>query len=80
MGHSDAVALFVSRVRSSGVPLSLDEENTETVGRVCRLVGGLPLAIELAAGSARVLPIDEIALEIERGIDLLEGSARDVPR
>ena len=77
--HSDAVALFVSRAWSSGVPIALNDETTEAIARVCALVGGLPLAIELAASWARVLPIDEIAVEVERGIDLLEGSARDVP-
>jgi tetratricopeptide (TPR) repeat protein len=49
------------------------------VARICRLVEGLPLAIELAAAWVRVLPCDEIAAEIERTIDFLAAAARDVP-
>ena len=79
VGRADAVELFVNSVRSSGFHLIVDEESLHAVARVCRLVGGLPLAIELAASWVRALPIEEIAREIEGGIDLLEGSTRDLP-
>ena len=75
----EAVELFLNTARSTGYRLVLDEENAIAIARVCRLVGGLPLAIELAASWVRALPIEEIAREIERGIDLLEAAARDVP-
>jgi predicted ATPase len=41
------------------------------IGRICRLVDGLPLAIELAAGWVRLLSCNEIAAEIEHSLDLL---------
>jgi tetratricopeptide (TPR) repeat protein len=38
----------------------------------------MPLALELAAGWLRVLPIEHIAEELERGIELLEATDADV--
>jgi predicted ATPase len=48
-------------------------------GRICRLVEGSPLAIELAAPWARLLTCREILQEIERNFDFLRSSARDTP-
>jgi tetratricopeptide (TPR) repeat protein len=39
----------------------------------------MPLAIELAAAWVRVLPCNEIVTEIERTLDFLAASARDIP-
>jgi tetratricopeptide (TPR) repeat protein len=43
------------------------------------MLGGMPLGIELAAAWMRLLSLAEIASRLERGIDLLRSSARDVP-
>jgi tetratricopeptide (TPR) repeat protein len=43
------------------------------------MVGGLPLAIELAAAWARLLPCSEIAAEIARGLDFLAANQRNLP-
>ena len=48
--------------------------------RICRLVGGLPLAIELAASWVRMLSAREIAQELEKGFDFLESRKLDVPQ
>jgi tetratricopeptide (TPR) repeat protein len=47
--------------------------------RICRLVGGMPLAIELAASWVRMLEPAEIADEMERSLDFLSATTRDVP-
>lgn len=47
------------------------------VARICQLVGGLPLGIELAAALVRQMPVSEIA--DERGMDVLDSSMRDLP-
>jgi predicted ATPase len=57
-------------------PLATDHAD---VTRICQLVQGLPLAIELAASWLRALALDDIAAEIERGIDFLKASTRDLP-
>jgi hypothetical protein len=52
-------------------------DNYDSVSKICRLVEGMPLAIELAAAWVDVLSIDELASEIEKGTDLLEKRHRD---
>jgi DNA-binding SARP family transcriptional activator/predicted ATPase len=50
----------------------------EAVLRLCRLVGGLPLALVLAAEWGRVLTPAELVADLERGLDLT-AVGRDVP-
>ncbi len=49
------------------------------VEAICRSVGGVPLAIELAAAWLKGLTCQQIANELSRGIDILTSSMRDVP-
>jgi predicted ATPase len=74
-----AVQLFVERARQVRGEPSLVDEHAAVV-RVCRLVEGMPLALELAAGWTKILPTDEIASEIQRNLDFLSTSLRDVPQ
>jgi tetratricopeptide (TPR) repeat protein len=55
-----------------------DDTDRAEVTRICRLVDGMPLGIELAAAWTSVLSCQEIGDEIERSIGFLESSARDV--
>lgn len=75
----DALSLFVQRARRSFAGFSLSEENQLDVARICRLVEGMPLAIELAATWVRVLSPAEIANEIEHSLDFLSASLLDLP-
>jgi predicted ATPase/transcriptional regulator with XRE-family HTH domain len=77
--QNTSVELFVQRARRARVGFSATPEDYPAIVRICQLVAGLPLAIELAAAWVRTLPCDEIAREIERGLDFLSLSARDVP-
>ena len=57
----------------------MNGENRANVARICRLVEGMPLALELAATWVRALSPAEIAFEIERSLDILSASLRDMP-
>jgi predicted ATPase len=74
-----AVQLFVERARLVRGDISLVEEQAAVV-RVCRLVEGMPLALELAAGWTKTLPTYEIANEIQHNLDFLSTSLRNVPQ
>lgn len=69
-------ALSVGRVRTG---FSLSDSETACAVRLCRLVSGMPLAIELAAGWMRTLSCDEITSQIEQGFSFLTTSLHDVP-
>ena len=58
---------------------ALDDAEHSQALRICRLVDGMPLGIELAASWVSVLSCAEIADEIEGSIDFLATSMRDVP-
>jgi predicted ATPase/DNA-binding NarL/FixJ family response regulator len=73
-----AVQLFVERTWRVKPDFSPEAYRHEVV-RICRLVDGLPLALELAAGWTRVLNPQAIGDEIQRSIDFLASNQRDVP-
>jgi predicted ATPase/DNA-binding CsgD family transcriptional regulator len=56
---SDATALFLDRATSVAGAYALTEHNAKTLGEICDVLHGLPLAIELAASWIPVLsPLD----------------------
>jgi predicted ATPase len=78
--NNSAIRLFVQRARQASQGFSLKSEDVPSVVRICRLVGGLPLAIELAASWVRILSCRDIAQELERNLDFLETRKLDVPQ
>jgi predicted ATPase/transcriptional regulator with XRE-family HTH domain len=84
-GHSgcaeeySSVALFVQSARRAQAGFELPAEEQSSVVRICQMVEGMPLGIELAAAWVPVLTCSEIAHEIERNLDFLATSMRDVP-
>ncbi|MDQ5851245.1 MAG: AAA family ATPase [Chloroflexota bacterium] len=77
-GYS-AVQLFLEGARRAQAGFALTVGEASWLARICRLVEGMPLGLELAAAWVRVLTCQEIARELERGLDVLAGSLRDVP-
>jgi DNA-binding SARP family transcriptional activator/predicted ATPase len=78
-GAASAVDLFVQRARRVRPDFTLTSESLPPVVRICELVQGLPLGIELAAAWADVLSPVEIVGEIERSLDFLAADWRDIP-
>jgi predicted ATPase len=77
-GYS-ATQLFLTSARATMAEFTLDATNELAVARICRLVSGLPLAIELAASWARHLSCEEIAAEIGRNLGFLATTHKNVP-
>jgi DNA-binding SARP family transcriptional activator/predicted ATPase len=77
--RSDAVQLFVQTVQPACGVCSFDEDQLPFIAKICRLVEGMPLAIELAAAWARLLPYRDIAQEIETSYRFLASSGPDAP-
>jgi predicted ATPase/DNA-binding SARP family transcriptional activator len=75
-----AVQLFQQTARQMRQDFTLSEQDRPAVARICQLVQGLPLGIELAASWTDVYTCQKIAGEIEQGIDFLATSMRDVPQ
>jgi predicted ATPase len=77
--QSSAIELFAATARRVAPDFELSPETTASVRRICRLVGGMPLGIVLAASWVGALRPDEIAIEIGRSFDFLTTEMRDVP-
>ncbi len=73
-----AVELFVERAHMVRPDFSLDDERASVV-RICQLVEGLPLAIEMAASWIKTLRCAEIAAEIQQNLNFLTSNLRHVP-
>lgn len=68
-----AVALLADRMKQQRPGFRLDSNTTPHAARIVRLIDGLPLAIELAAGGSGALPLAWISDEIDRSVDLLDA-------
>lgn len=77
--QNTSVELFLQRARRAYVGFNATPEDFLTIVRICQLVEGMPLGIELAAAWVRTLSCNEIAREIAHGLNILSISARDVP-
>lgn len=75
---TDAVDLFIAR-RAQGRRDNLSTADLILTRQICRLVEGLPLALELAAALAHHTPLSMLATELRDGFDALTTSLRDVP-
>lgn len=74
----EAVQLFAELARRAKSDFDLNAELPHIL-RILRLVDGSPLAIQLATAWLSVLPLEEIASEIEESFDFLESRLRNVP-
>jgi predicted ATPase/transcriptional regulator with XRE-family HTH domain len=79
IAQNTSVELFLQRARRAHFGFNATQEDYPAIVRICQLVKGMPLGIELAAAWVRTLASDEIAREIERGLDFLSVSTRDLP-
>jgi DNA-binding SARP family transcriptional activator/predicted ATPase len=77
---ADAILLFDQCARRANQHFSLASATEQNqVLRICRLVEGMPLALELAAAWLKVLRVEEVADEIERNLDILTARHQNAP-
>ncbi|HTP08715.1 MAG TPA: BTAD domain-containing putative transcriptional regulator [Anaerolineae bacterium] len=74
-----AIQLFVSRVERVRGPTVLSPEDWQHIVHICRMLSGLPLALELAASRSYHRSFAEIAVELEHSFDSLTVSLLDLP-
>lgn len=74
-----AVQLFLYNARRVNADIDFTSKDRSYVLRICQLVGGLPLGIELATAWLRTLSCRDIAQEIEKNLDFLATRMRDIP-
>jgi predicted ATPase/DNA-binding SARP family transcriptional activator len=78
-GLMGAGQLFVQSARRARAEIQFGEEEKVRVAEICRLVGGLPLGIEIAAAWICSMNVESIRDEIQKSLDFLASSRRDIP-
>jgi predicted ATPase len=76
---AEASALFLQEARRVQVGYVLPELQRPYLVKMCRQLGGFPLALILAARWAPVLPCSEMVRELAHGVDVLATSEADLP-
>ena len=77
IGDAPAASLFVQIARRAQPHFTPNPADEAAIARICRVVDGIPLALELAAASVGTLSCAEIARELEARREIL--MLRDLP-
>ncbi|QBJ95588.1 protein kinase [Rhodococcus sp. ABRD24] len=75
----DAVTLFTERAAAAVPGFEVTEANCVTVARICAVLDGLPLAIELTAARLTSMSLDQIAARLASRYTLLTHGRRGAP-
>src|SRR5205823_5543610 len=71
-----AVRLFVDRARAARPDFVLDDSNAAAVAAVCGRLDGVPLAIELVAVRAKLLPPAALLERLDNRLDFPLATSR----
>jgi DNA-binding SARP family transcriptional activator/predicted ATPase len=77
--RSDASILFLQEARRASVAFQLRPEERGHVVEVCRLLGGFPLAVILAARWAAIVGCARLLDELAHGLEVLTTNEPDLP-
>lgn len=76
---SPAVQLFVARAQAVLPSFEITTTNATTAARICAKLGGIPLAIELAAARVHVLGLDQLLARLDDTFQVLTAGSRVAP-
>ena len=79
LARNEAARLFAERARAVSPGFALVDENAPVVGRICERLDGMPLAIELAAASIRILSPHQVLRRLDDRFLLLTSGGRTAP-
>jgi predicted ATPase/DNA-binding SARP family transcriptional activator len=75
-----AAQLFVHAATQVQPTFRLTAANAAAIHQLCHLVGGLPLALHLAAARLSTMNLDQLLAEVQHNLALLTSQEPDLPR
>ncbi len=79
LNENSAVTLFLQVARQHESRFAPTPADMQAIVRICQLVDGMPLGLELAAPWIRLLSCAEISEEIEKNLDFLTSAHQNIP-
>src|SRR5262249_3647886 len=79
IAQSPSVQLFVQRAQAVQSDFGVTPRHAAVVAAICARLGGLPVAIELAAAWVRALGVEQILERLDDTSGLLVGGSRSAP-
>jgi tetratricopeptide (TPR) repeat protein len=76
---SEAAQLFLASARRVNPDFQLVETHLPALLELCRLLDGMPLALEIAAGWVRMMDCPTILQQTKRSLDFLVSPLQDMP-
>ena len=76
LSHYEAVRLFIDRALLHRKDFAATNQNAPALASVCQRLGGIPLAIELAAARLRSMTVEEVNDRLDQRFRLLTGGSR----
>ncbi|MEV0198544.1 AAA family ATPase [Nonomuraea sp. NPDC050691] len=73
--RSESVRMLADRVARVRPGFTLDRTDARVFARLCRRLGGIPLAIELAAGRLASMPLEELERRLDERFEILDAGA-----
>ncbi|MFZ0548985.1 MAG: tetratricopeptide repeat protein [Candidatus Promineifilaceae bacterium] len=75
-----AVALFLQGARRVSRRFTPGQQEIQTISRLCQLLDGMPLGLEMAAAWVRQGSLDHILAQLQQNLDSLETTWLNVPQ
>ncbi|MET4538511.1 putative ATPase/DNA-binding CsgD family transcriptional regulator [Arthrobacter bambusae] len=77
----ESVRLLVDRAKSVHAGFEVTDGNRQAIAELCRMLDGIPLAIELAASRLRSVSVVQLVERLDRRFEVLTGGSRAaIPR
>jgi len=74
-----SVQLFAERAKRANQQFALDKETLSNVVKICQMMAGMPLGLELVAVRLREMSLKQIIQALNTNLDLLKTQLRDLP-
>lgn len=76
--NTEAVRLFLDRSKHADATFQPTDAQVAQITEICRLLQGMPLAIEHAASWTHILDPTAILTEIQHGLDILQSTVQGI--
>jgi predicted ATPase/DNA-binding SARP family transcriptional activator len=76
LANTESIKLFTERAAVVSPGFTIGAHNALVIAQICQRLGGIPLAIELAAALVNVLAVEQILKRLDDRFNLLTGGLR----